>query len=64
MGCIRFQLENRLNEATAEESRQLLEEVLKASCLDKSEVAVVERRPSALSDVELEELTFKVHVTE
>jgi hypothetical protein len=43
-------LENRLKEATAEDSRQLLEEFLKAFYLDESEVAVVDRRPSALSD--------------
>jgi hypothetical protein len=35
-------LENRLAEATAEDSRQLLEEFLKAFYLDKSEVAVVD----------------------
>ena len=36
--------------------------LLKAFCLDKSEVAVVDGRPSALS--ELEEVTFKGHMTE
>ena len=35
-------LENRLKEATAEDSRQLLEEFLKAFYLDESEVAVVD----------------------
>ncbi len=35
-------LENRLKEATAEDSRQLLEEFLKAFYLDESAVAVVD----------------------
>ena len=35
-------LENRLKEATVEDSRQLLEEFLKAFYLDESEAAVVD----------------------
>jgi len=35
-------LENRLKEATAEDSRQLLEEFLKAFYLDESEPAVMD----------------------
>jgi hypothetical protein len=47
-----YYLENRLREATAEDSRQLLEEFLKAFYPDKSEVAVAGCRPSAPSDPE------------
>ncbi len=48
-------LENRLKEATAEDSRSLLEEFLRAFCLHRSDVAVVDRLPSALSYPEMEE---------
>jgi hypothetical protein len=48
-------LENRLKEATAEDSRQLLEEFMRAFCLQESEAAVVDRGSSALSDPELKE---------
>jgi hypothetical protein len=46
-------LENRLKEATTEDSGQILEEFLKAFYADRSE-AGADKRPSAPSESELE----------
>jgi hypothetical protein len=48
-------LENRLKEATADDSRSLLEEFLRAFCVHRSEATVVDIRPSAIHYPELEE---------
>jgi hypothetical protein len=55
-------LENRLRDATAEDSEHLLEEFLTAFC--QSEAAVVNKRHSWLSNSASEEVTFQGHLTE
>jgi len=55
-------LENRLREATTEESRQLLDEFLRAFYLDQPEIAVIGMRRSAVP--ELRGVTIKGQMAE